>query len=276
MNFKNLIAIAAILTMIAVALPVAAIDKYYESKYVPIAPDPGDGCGGLYVILLAHEATFSSSFVIQRIDPANIPFGSGQPATKELLALFTKEGNATVEQIPASGVWDDRLAPGVYTLTLSDGNGGQPEYRIVRIDTAGIEHVSFIGHAVSSSAAVKRPKPPVEPTAHIISAEYFGTWKSSFGEKNGAESVKSEIQDYIDANPTGPYTISADVGDIIINGQHLSGPDPAYGWVKTLAIVYSYEKEGHKHIGIAMVIEDDTGSYPGSNPLHLPTSAIIS
>ena len=170
MNFKNLIAIAAILTMIAVALPVAAIDKYYESKYVPIAPDPGDGCGGLYVILLAHEATFSSSFVIQRIDPANIPFGSGQPATKELLALFTKEGNATVEQIPASGVWDDRLAPGVYTLTLSDGNGGQPEYRIVRIDTAGIEHVSFIGHAVSSSAAVKRPKPPVEPTAHFISA----------------------------------------------------------------------------------------------------------
>ncbi len=63
----------------------------------------------------------------------------------------------------ADGRYDGRLVPGLFLLTLSDGNNGAPEYALVKITVGDMVSVHFIGHA-ATPASEPKTIPAVEPT----------------------------------------------------------------------------------------------------------------
>jgi hypothetical protein len=208
MNDKNCILIAAILMIAVMAAPaMAANEPSYVSKYVPIVPDTGDGCGMLYVSLYCHNGIFSNSFIIQRVDPTGISgYVSGNTVTKEFAALFPALGNNETYDMPLVGTWDDRFAPGTYLLTLPDGTGGQPEYAIVTVAEHYPSSVLFRGHAISGGGE------PAPRLISIISANY------------GKAETHEEYKYMISPAVAAYYTV-VEVGDHHGNCEETNGHD---------------------------------------------------
>jgi hypothetical protein len=132
------------------------------SKYVPIPTDPISGTGILEISVLCHHNLFSKEMTMERVDDGTvIPFTSGGRITKEQFTAFKKvEGAALNIELRHDGTFSDRYAPGVYAIKLLDGNGGQPEYAVVKVESGFLSRVQFIGHAVSSVGTQVEPDNP--------------------------------------------------------------------------------------------------------------------
>lgn len=140
-------------------------------KVVPVPTDTGDGLGALYIQLMCHHNLISKDFTIQPVkNPKNIQFTNGKVVPKEFADLFEKVGNATLIDLYPTGGWDKRVFPGIYVVTLLDGNGGQPETAVVQVYENYRSDVIFIGHAVSMSNVQEATPEPTCPSAT------GGTW----------------------------------------------------------------------------------------------------
>jgi hypothetical protein len=109
---------------------------------------------------MCHHNLISKDFTIQPVsNPQNIQFTNGYLVNKEYTDLFEKIGNATTSELYPDGTWDTRTSPGIYVITLLDGNGGQPEYVVVQITANYRSDVIFIGHAVTFWNTQLPPEP---------------------------------------------------------------------------------------------------------------------
>ena len=137
------------------------------SKYVPIPTDPMSGTGILEISVLCHHNLFSKEMTMERVDDGNaIPFTNGGRISKEEFAALTKVSGAPLNiELRHDGTFSDRYAPAVYAIKLLDGNGGQPEYAIVKVEAGFLSKVQFIGHAVSN---VKEKVEPDNPCKDLV------------------------------------------------------------------------------------------------------------
>lgn len=249
-------------------IPVNAYDHNNEGKYVPIAPDLGDGTGHVYLSLLCHNNLISSTFTIQRVDPGNVTFASGAPASPQLIARMKLEGNSTTMDIGVDGLWDDGLAPGTYLLSLPDGNGGQPESALVRVAFGSTEYVTFIGHSVSFVVAKPTPSPE-EHNIRIIAATYGAAWTTEIGKKVALHGKYVNVRDQLQALANeGETSIQFDAATIRgANGhvEQVTGGDPDSGIVKNAIVLFT--DNGHLHLEVVM--EQDYPQYAG-NAAYIP------
>ena len=114
-------AICLCLAMSVVATPI----RDYEMKYATITPDIGDGCGHLYIQVLCFNNFYSKEVVIQRLTPKDgvtPPVITNGKVMKEAFDSYTPIGGNKTVQLNGAGNHDEGLAPGIYGLTLIDGN----------------------------------------------------------------------------------------------------------------------------------------------------------
>jgi hypothetical protein len=143
-----------------------------SSKIVPTDTSiPTDGCGELNIQTLTHNALIGADFTIERVDATNHTFVNGNRVAKEVADSYTNESDVINRVLDHNGRYNDRVIPGVYRITLLDGNGAQPEYAIVEATEGQKADVVFQGHGVSmgDENTVCLPK------YTIIDAEYCGT-----------------------------------------------------------------------------------------------------
>jgi hypothetical protein len=113
---------------------------------------------------------------MERVDDGNaIPFTSGGRISKEQFTALTKVSGAPLNiELRHDGTFSDRYAPAVYAIKLLDGNGGQPEYAVVKIESGFLSRVQFIGHAVSSVGTQVEPDNPCKDLV-ITTGDIFHT-----------------------------------------------------------------------------------------------------
>ena len=172
MNYKSIILIALALCL-CVAMPVSAVwqngnwiedtkapDVNYNSvtgvssKYVPTDNTvPTDYMGTLYVQTLTYHALIGAEITIQRVEPT-FGFTNGALIQSDVAA---KLSNASTSQILSKslnprGTYEERLVPGIFLVTLLDGNGGQPEYALGEVFEFYKTDVGFLGHGISGGS----------------------------------------------------------------------------------------------------------------------------
>jgi hypothetical protein len=148
--------------------PVVDIGPPVLTQYLPVPVDPVTGTGVLEISVLCRHNLFSKAMTIERVDDGNtIPFTSGKLLEKDQFNQFNKTGGTTTIELRHDGTFSERYAPAIYAIKLLDGNGGQPEYSIVRVDAGHLSKVQFIGHAVSM--VKKQPEPePEDPCKDLV------------------------------------------------------------------------------------------------------------
>lgn len=135
-------------------------------KYIPIQNDLLGVTGILDISVRCHHNLFSKQMTIERVDEGNtIPFISGDRVSMEQFNAFKKEGGEVNIELRPDGTFSDGYVPATYAIKLLDGNGGQPEYSVVRVDGGYLSRVQFIGHAVSS---VKTQEKPVDTCKDLV------------------------------------------------------------------------------------------------------------
>ena len=277
-----LLVIAALICGTMVSAHVYVPD--FTSKYVnPADSDVGTGGGHVYVSLRSQNNPFDSPLIIYRVN-TNLTFTNGQKIGSDIAKnlIGDMSDNMTVD-LGLGGRWDDILTPGQFVIELVDGDRGNPEFAFVNVAENGEYHISFLGHAASGDLTSSIITPSTKSPITIISANYVGVWNSANGHYglDGHESAVTQIQKYLDANPTvTTFDVYASVGQIFVNGFDVMAPadkDPAQNWVKTLEVSYSY-KDSHNHIhyGGFLIAENDAGSYNDNLLKILPESGTIS
>jgi hypothetical protein len=241
----------------------------FTSKYSdPNLGDVGTGGGQVYVTLLSQGNPMESPLVVYRVETSKVFVNCAKVDAGFVNSLsFNRMDNETID-LGYSGHWDSILSPGTYIIELVDGDRGDPEYAMVNVVLGGEYHIKFLGHAASSTASVASNVVTKSPIT-IICADYVGVWNSgSTPGKNpygngGKESVVSEIQGYLNANPTvTSFNVYAQADNLYINGNKVHVGDPAYGWVKTLDVIYSYkDNKGRVKFGGFLIAENDAKQY---------------
>ena len=135
-----------ILALIAVMMLVGAVSA--ENKYVAI-PATTMGDGTLYVTLGCHHNLITKDFTIQRVASTNLFFVNGARVQKDFVDLLTPLGENQTIEFGHDGKFDGTFAEGIYVVSIADGDGGQPEYAVVKITKGFRFDVNFIGHGVS-------------------------------------------------------------------------------------------------------------------------------
>jgi hypothetical protein len=169
--------IAALLVMVALmCCPIvgATSPRDYEMKYSdPNAPyNVSDSAttGALYIDVLCGHNLFSKDVVIQRVQPVGTvanQFVGWKLIQKAEVKNYVSDGSNSTIDLDGSGRWDGRIVPGLFLLTLTDGNNGDPEYALVQIPLGDLVQVHFIGHGVS-----KADEPTATNTLTVIDAKY--------------------------------------------------------------------------------------------------------
>jgi len=165
MNYK-------LITLIALALCLCVMPAMaYESKYVPTDNSiKTDGCGELNVQTSNYHSLIGSTITIDLLkNTENLTFVNGARIDKMVADALVKDGAPATKELDHTGRFNDRMAPGIFLITLLDGNGGQPEYAIAQVVLSQKTHVDFIGHGVSMGGA---PKPEYTCKLVIDSAKY--------------------------------------------------------------------------------------------------------
>lgn len=226
MNYKTVITIALALCLCFAVAPVAAVGKYYENKYVATDNTPyTDGCGQLVITTLDKNALIGSEFNLTLVDVGNFTFTNGQRIQKEQFDALTPLALPIELTLDPNGNWDDRIAPGTFSVFLKDGDGGQPEYALVTITEGYSNTVVFQGHAVGSGGAHK-----------IV----YTIIKATYGQNLD---VTQNVQHVVDSGVTTFFFFdnAQNPGGIFSQGNVLLSQinDPAYGIVKNVYIHYT-------------------------------------
>jgi hypothetical protein len=145
MNFKSLSIVFA-LFVVAMCIFVAPVSA--ENKYVPITPEPVLD-GQLYVTLGCHHNLITKDFTVQRVASTNLFFVNGARVQKDFVDKLTPLGDNQTVPFGHDGLYDGSWADGIYVVSIADGDGGQPEYAVVKITKGYRFDVNFIGHGVS-------------------------------------------------------------------------------------------------------------------------------
>lgn len=92
----------------------------------------GDGKGTLTIATRAYNNLFSKEVLVWQEDT------NGSVTFTDFVYLNP------------SGKYEGRYLPGLYTIYLFDGNGGQPETGKVKVDAGYQSWITFIGHAAGT------------------------------------------------------------------------------------------------------------------------------
>lgn len=155
MKTKYLLGLSILVITMALIAPAMAItseNAIYTSKYVAI-DNSVPNVGYLYIGLACQNNIYSKEVIIQQVepkDPSNPPvFTNPSAVWKEFMDFYTPVGENQTVTLNWAGGYDTPIAPGTYFLTLPDGVGGLPEYRIVKIVKGYSQQVVFTGHVAN-------------------------------------------------------------------------------------------------------------------------------
>jgi len=139
-----LLVVAALMICSVGAVPY----RDYEMKYAGITHD-ADATGYLYIQVLTFESTYSNTVIIQRVDTTGAPLVANGIVSYDTFKLYAPIGENQTLTLSPTAAYDISLAPGTYSLKLTDGNNERPEYAVVTIASGQKTEIHFQGHAVS-------------------------------------------------------------------------------------------------------------------------------
>jgi hypothetical protein len=196
----------------------------------------GDGKGALYIMLSCHHNLISTSFTLQSLNNTNnVNYVNGNLVVKDFTDLFEKVGNETTYELNHNGEWDTRIEPGLYLVTLLDGNGGQPEYAIVRVVEKHSVYVVFIGHGVSMGSDDKE-----EVVCYVSPA-----WDETIVDEEGWDETIVDVPAWTETIPAVTHPVHHDAVTHIVHHEAITHPETIVdtpAWDETVIDTPAYDE----------------------------------
>jgi hypothetical protein len=123
-------------------------------KVAPITPTVVTE-GTLYFKTQCGHNVFTDKVIIQEVEPVTgtVVVSNGLVDPAVVAANFVPKGGEREFAIRADGTLDIQMPAGIYTATVKDGNGGQPEVVLFEIKPAYTTQINVLGHAFSGPTA---------------------------------------------------------------------------------------------------------------------------